>query len=214
MNRFRYSVFLAILLLPVLVFSSCGETIPSEKKSGVLANTAVSYPTNIERVLLDDELPEEESERFLSVELARNEYEGCQFILQSEEEIAVRVSVSDLSGGSGTIAKENIRLYRQHYMDTRGSYLGRQNSYYHPDPLIPLSEDDLTTLPANKNQGFTITLHAAEDTPAGRYTGIVTVTSEGGSIEIPLHAEVWDFTLPMKQSSATAFSDFELSIAK
>ncbi|MBM3237252.1 hypothetical protein FJZ31_13245 [Candidatus Poribacteria bacterium] len=77
----------------------------------------------------------------VAIKAAKNEYEPFQVILRAADEnlTKVDVSVSDLVGKNGhRIEKENITLFREHYVHVRvPSYRCENPPGWYPDALIP-----------------------------------------------------------------------------
>lgn len=81
--------------------------------------------------------------KMASIKAAKNEYEPFQVILRSRENLKnVDVTASDLVGAHGQrIGKENIALFREHYVYVRvpSSRCGNPPGWY-PDALIPFAD--------------------------------------------------------------------------
>lgn len=159
---------------------------------------------NASKVLQDQSI--ESSSNSLNVSLAKNEYEGMQFILNSRfSDFKVKsVSVSALRHENGTdfIPADNMTVYRQHYMyvDVHyHTYTGYPDAYY-PDALIETKYDDSVhpdgfSVSANKNQGYWITVYSDKNQCAGKYTGEVTVVTDINTLVIPVECTVYDFAI-------------------
>jgi hypothetical protein len=67
-----------------------------------------------------------------------------------------------------------------------------------PDPLLELPEVDV---PAGKVQPLWVTVHVPAKTPAGDYSGAVTLTArDAPPVEVALSVTVWGFSLPAKRT--------------
>jgi Domain of unknown function (DUF4091) len=133
----------------------------------------------------------------------------------------VNLSASALTGpGGATIPASNFTLYREYYLSVIGtaSYGGGSNpplgSGTYPEPLIPFNDPESgvplcataatlkacnATIPAGHNQPYWIDLavpHGATHVPPGTYTGSVSVTSDQGTVTIPVNLTVWNFAIP------------------
>jgi hypothetical protein len=159
-----------------------------------------------------------------SIELfaARGEYEPFQIIIRAPQGGLNNVNVlaQDLTGPGGQkITKNNITLYREHYIylsqgssDWGGSNRPLGPGWY-PEPLIPfvdpqtgqdLSGAQLDAVPfnlaENRNQPIWVDVFIPRNVQAGQYTGTFTVTSDQGNMTTQLTLNVWDFALPLKPS--------------
>lgn len=159
-----------------------------------------------------------------SIELfaAKGEYEPFQIIIKAPRGGLTNVNVlsQDLSGPGGqSITKNNITLYREHYVHlTQGSSdWGGSNRPlgpgWYPEPLIPFVDpqtgEDLAgaqldavpfNLAENMNQPIWVDVFIPRDIQAGQYTGVFSVTSDQGNVDIQLILNVWNFELPLKPS--------------
>ena len=189
--------FLSVLLLLasiVSVLSSCAVVRIPPVEMGI---ENVFIVSNARKYRAEETIPPNGIDT-LTASLAKNEAEGMQFILNFEEDVKnVSVSMTVPKSAEGYTI-DDVRLFREHYY-----YIEKQAAEYpvegwYPDALIPLEYDDLNSvdIPAEKNQGFWITVTAPKGQPSGIYTATVTVTHDSGVINIPVEIEVWDFELP------------------
>lgn len=171
--------------------------------------------------------PDEVSGSDKGIELfaARGEYEPFQIIIRAPKSGLkdVNVLAQDLTGPENQkILKGNITFYREHYIylkrgsvDRRGSNRPQGGGWY-PEPLIPfvdplsgqdLSDAELDAVPfslsADKNQPIWVDVFVPRDAKAGQYSGIFTVTSQQGDVNVHLKLNVWNFELPLKPSLFT-----------
>ena len=169
--------------------------------------------SNAEKYKQDETVPNTGVDK-LTAKLAKNEAEGMQFIVKFDQDVSnMKMTVSELKDDQGnSFAAENVEAFRQYYIYTESNSTEYKNkSGMYPDALIPLAYEDLNTvnIEAGKNQGFWITVTAPKDQPAGIYTGAVTLTYDGGEIQIPVEVEVWDFELPEESSFTSAYVSWE-----
>lgn len=212
MKKIIATVLLAALCISV--FASCAVY-------RINGDLRVAVFDNITKVLRDEELPID-ADTELTVSLARNESEGMQFVLKSENrDIKVKnVTVSDLTleNGDDTIPASDITVYRQHYMyvDVHYyTYTGYPDAYY-PDALIEQKYDlahyaDGLPVAKGDNQGYWLTVKATADRTAGTYTGTVTVETDLKTVDIPVTCTVWDFNVPEESHFKTAFALYGLN---
>ena len=153
---------------------------------------------------------------------AKNEYEPFQVVVQAPPTNTltnINITISDLIGSGGSVNRNNITLYREHYLYvTRGSKVrpGDTNSPlgpgWYPDGLIPFVDpatgQDLQgaldavpfTLPAGENQPIWVDIFTPGTTIPGTYTGTATITSNEGTATVQIILYVWNFSLPKTRS--------------
>ncbi|MBZ0168992.1 hypothetical protein MELA_00863 [Candidatus Methylomirabilis lanthanidiphila] len=161
-----------------------------------------------------------------AIKAARNEYETFQVIVRAPDTTdlsGVNVTISDLVG-LGTIAKSNIALYRTHYIPVTAKSQFSSNGWYSPnqpgdwpDALVPSSVPGGTyqsfpfSVQAGKNQPVLVEVFVPKESPAGTYTGTLTITATGQSpVTMPIILTVWGFTLPDKPALASDFWGYDL----
>ncbi len=203
MKKIMAAILVAMFLLTFI--AAC--EIKNEEKSINIEN--VYIVPNTENVLRD-EVPTMTENAVLTASLAKNESEGMQFLLRFDDDVKnVKVSVSEISNESGD--KLDFTLYRQHYIEVSEERYPNEKGFY-PDALVPMFDgsdgkeaNDTCDIKANKNQGYWITISSSESQTAGKYSGKVKITFDGGEREIPISVEVWDFALPVTNSMQTDF---------
>jgi len=165
-----------------------------------------------------DEIPKGGSEA--SIKAARNEYEPFQLIVRSQDNIKnVDVTVSDLAGSNGAkIGKENIVLFREHYVYVRVPSLRCDNAPgWYPDALIPFIEAPKDTrfvaspfdMWKGMNEVIWADVFVPKDAFPGDYSGSLTVTADGKELlKVPINLTVWDFVLPDIPSMMADFGGY------
>ncbi|MBI2569361.1 MAG: DUF4091 domain-containing protein [Candidatus Schekmanbacteria bacterium] len=126
----------------------------------------------------------------LRIAAARGEFEPFQLVLRSALGGDVIVSASAFAGASGTIPAPRIARVDYVPISSVGDQYDRLGLW--PDPLWPLDDNAVVTLPAGSNQPLWFTLRVPWDAPAGEYAATVTI----GAAVVPVTLEVWDFALP------------------
>ena len=203
MKKAMAAVLVAILSLTII--AACEKKYKEE-----LVNIENVYIVPNTENFLRDEVPTKTENGGLTAFLAKNESEGMQFLLRFDRDVKnVKVSVSDILNENGD--KLDFTLYRQRYIEVSEERFPTKPGFY-PDALIPMFDgsdgkeaNDTCNIDAGKNQGYWITVRSAQTQAAGKYTGKVSVTFDGGEREIPVSVEVWDFALPVKSSMQTNF---------
>lgn len=156
----------------------------------------------------------------LSVEMARNEWEGTQLVIFPRERLSVRVQIEDLAhtDSGEAFPLEDTTIYQVGYVKTEDpqrydvDYVG-----WWPDPLLDQSEQPDGTLIAEPYECMPvwISLKSQEDTTPGTYSGSVALYENGRRVAaIPLRVRVHDVTLPVSTTLPTAFSTYDHYIAR
>lgn len=191
------------LILMTILFLSIGVTVAQE--GSYLLETTSDYTLwwSVGTYKVDkSELPSAAKE--VAISAAQNEYEPFQLIVRPEEKMEnLRIKSSSLSGKNGCIDTTNIKIYDVNYVYVKKSNTGTEVGWY-PDPM-PLNKGARTLYP-RENYPFFIDLYIpSSNTPAGDYTGELTLSWNGGSKTIPYKLTVFDFTLPEKTSLRSSF---------
>jgi hypothetical protein len=143
----------------------------------------------------------------------------------------VNVSATALTGPNGvTIPASSVTLYREYYLTVTGtaSYGGGSNpplgSGTYAEPLIPFNDPETgaalcsssatlkacnASVSAGQNQPYWIDIsipHGATTSPAGTYTGSITISSSQGTATLPVSLTVWNFELPMQPSELSLWT--------
>ncbi|NLN91193.1 MAG: DUF4091 domain-containing protein [candidate division WS1 bacterium] len=141
---------------------------------------------------------------------ARGEFEALQLVLRPESPVTgVQVSVTHLTGPGGVIDAGSISIEHVEYVNItrRTDPTGVEGEW--PDPLPPY--DGAFDLTAGRNHPLWIRVHVPYGTPAGEYTGTLSIEAEAGAppfderIEVPLSMRVFDFDLPQAQDLTATF---------
>src|SRR5437899_888270 len=163
----------------------------------------------------------------ITLSSARGETVDAQVVVQAPSNglTNVNVSASALTGpGGATIPASSITLYREYYINVTGttSFVGGSNpplgSGTYPEPLIPFNDPETNSplcdtsailkacnasISAGQNQPYWIDIsvpHGAANSPPGDYAGTVSVTTDQGTLSIPVTLTVWNFELPTQPS--------------
>ncbi len=141
---------------------------------------------------------------------ARNEYVAFQVMVTAGGSDLYRVDVgcSALSRQGGTIPADNVRIFREHYLNvtepSTSMYgeLSTTGPGWYPDPLVPSDAPEggmPCDVSSGDNQGIWVDIYVPPGTPAGTYSGTVTISSTSApSRSLPLELLVWGFDLPQE----------------
>ena len=154
----------------------------------------------------------------VSIKGAANEWVAFQLILRADREASgVGVEIDDLVSGKNRISRNDIHLYREHYIrvTTATDRNGSTGKGYYPDPLIPFynpylkERADLAlplTLLKNENCPIWVDIFISPGTPPGEYSGIIRIThGEKPVKEITVSLIVWGFELPSRNKLKVFF---------
>lgn len=207
-------VFLSLIMLSLLLTGTHCSLKDKEEEESNGEEVSITYWTASASVKIrpDDSTG---TSRDIHIKAAKNEYESFQIVLSDTEDMTVNsISVSPLTGSSGNIDANNIKVYRECYIDIQTVSDTEGEAGLWPDALVPAVDPFFNetrnafpvTVSANRNQAFWFDVFIPPDAPAGEYEGTATVNIEGEStFDIPVKLTVWDFTLPSTSTLASAF---------
>lgn len=156
------------------------------------------------KVMRDAPLPSREDGE-IRMWSAQNEYESAIVVVRPSRRMEnFRITLPELMDGRGNrIGPEHITIRKVEYVK-----VGKPTDAYGipgwwPDPL-PVYERPETLFPA-ENQPFWVTVNVPSETPAGDYSGLVTLDSGDWSLTVPVRLHIWDFALPKTPSMRSGF---------
>ena len=147
--------------------------------------------------------------------LAKREHEGFQVVVRPDANLTnVRVAASALSGPAGAF-NGTVGVWLVGHVDVPSDSLSDLNIQYppylvdyrgwFPDPLLTFQQS--CSVNAGDRVAFWVDVASRNTTPAGDYTGTITVSATGAPTQtITLRVHVWDFELPFNPTLPTAFS--------
>lgn len=149
----------------------------------------------------------------LRIQMAKNETEAVQLMLYAGETVqCYNVTVSDLICGNAIIPAASVEIFHEYYQDhvkTNQASNPDLASGRSPDPLLPMAaavEYGETAIEKGNNQAVLLDVTTTAGTPAGLYTGTVTVTADGKVYTMPMEVKVYDIDLTGATELQTAFS--------
>ena len=168
------------------------------------------------------------SQGFASLLAGRQEYADFQVVIQAPAGglTGVNVVASALTSTDGEhiIPSSNVILYREVYVyvdeasPDRGGPNFSQGAGWYPDPLVPFVDPHTGNPPnggnyvsspfsvsAGMDQPVWVDVFVPADAAAGVYTGVLEVTSNQGTVSIPVTLSVWGFSLPLSPSMKSVF---------
>ena len=168
--------------------------------------------------------------RTVALKGAANEVVAFQLILEGSGVQGITVSASDLKGPAGAlIPAKNVSFLRAFHVKVKQEMDAKRAPYsldegWYPDPLMPLDHPKFGapfaidgrnfggSAPAAgevKNQTVWVDLWVPKVAAKGRYTGVITVTSKEGSVEIKVALDVHGFTLPDECGMVLEFLSYQ-----
>ena len=133
-----------------------------------------------------------------SIEAARNEYESFQVAVlpdigKSCRNVTLTAEDLRLDGGTAVISRENVKIYRVGYVDTKPVRYPTLYTGAWPDPLLPngpleISGSDLGL--------FWIEVHVPRDAVAGKYQGRLLLNVDSVATPVNVSLKVHTFALP------------------
>ncbi len=187
-------------------------TLPVEPSQGEATSVLAWVEDSMRRVRPNELPPERRRDLRAEVSLAGHEYESFQVLLLSAPGSPlhdVTVSLSDLNGPDGArIASSNLtcNLVGYVWIENPGRHpsVRDEGPGWVPDALLPIRGFDV---PEGFAQSLWVTVYAPAGTPAGDYSGALTIDAPGvPPIEVDISARVWGFSLPVTGHLKTAFA--------
>lgn len=177
-----------------------------ERLPGSTAQVGLWWVSSGWKVGRDQALPAMTGAAIL-IAAARNEAEAAQLVVRPASGgplKGLRIAAGPLVGPDGaSIDAACIEVLEVRYVHVTLPTDKSAVAGYWPDPLPPLAGP--IDLEAGKNQPFWVRVNVGADAPAGLYKGTLHLTAEDYSARVPLHVEVYDFTLPDTMTCTTAF---------
>lgn len=209
-------LFLGALLLSTVCMNAQTSEYYQEAANPIATNPAlwakvtapqISWGSTDIRYKKEEPAPIHSAQKSMNLTAWKGEKISAQLVVWTPKSLNdLTFMVSDLTSGSATISKENIRTGFVRYVitdelnkDGLGA-CGYRNSADFDSTLVADVIDHITptlTLPANSTQGGWISVNIPQGTKAGKYTGTVTVKADGITLsELKLNLQVKNRTLP------------------
>jgi hypothetical protein len=142
------------------------------------------------------------------LELAANEYESLQLVVLGAERPLqnVTVTVSELRGPQGVLPGNAVEVALVGYVKTKKPPYEVPYVGWWPDPILDFQQS--ASVEPGEAVPFWIRVHPPEETPAGAYTGSLTVSAAGAPpVAVPFMVHVFGFAVPTRGLLPTA-TDF------
>ena len=221
MKRFLWLCMAVICSLSVLSFIGCGN----DATNGSIAKV---WCTLASEIYLQDEKPDSYPEAKLEVVAMKGETESRQVMITANKFIrGFAFETQDLVAEDGSvIAKENVKLYGEHYVEITDIYTNTGNTNvtlynlagWYPDALIPIDVFCLKRedrIQAGNNQGVWVDFVIPSTAKAGTYTSTfkLILGEEKEVVEIPVTVVVYDIEMPEEVNARSAFNIWYSQIA-
>lgn len=166
----------------------------------------LAVESSMQKVFLEAKGQKLEAIDRCQLELARNEHESVQVVVVPFAESLQNVTwrLSELRGPGGATIPGTVRLVG--YVDCKKPSYRVSKTGWWPDPLIDF-QTSVPLVPLGEVMPLWVTVEALEDTPAGIYSGRLTVFARDAAPKtVDLTIEVWDFDLPEHTHLRTALN--------
>lgn len=182
-----------IMLMTVIPMSTVSAETTTLPKSNLWTETSWvnTFETSVARTA---------SGKTLDLYMAKNEYESGQILWRNSKDATIqKVEFTNLKSAAGdriphTAIDYNFVEYMAIPFNSRyDNVTGYYDETFFPDPL---SNATSCTVSANTTQAIWVTVRTEKDTPAGQYSGTVTLTTTIGTFEMPMSVKVYDVVIP------------------
>ena len=149
----------------------------------------------------DSEYAAMKEEPSISIDTAKNEYEGAQVIISADgavQEYGVTLSDLKSADGENTYAKENIIVYHVKYTNVSSTWSEGARRGWYPDCLLPFDaavKAGENKVAAGQNQSVYFSFNTPETQATGNYVGEITLTVDGEAHKIPVNLRVRNLTV-------------------
>jgi hypothetical protein len=154
--------------------------------------------------------PPEAQSAAMRIAAAANEAEAAQLVVRPTRALSgLTVAAGELTGPAGAkIDAQQIDILRVRYVPVTQPTDASSTVGLWPDPLPPWAGP--VTVEANRNLPLWVRVRVPRNQGAGIYRGMITLQADNYRAEVPLHVEVFGFTLPDRMTCQTAFG-FDVS---
>ncbi|MHB1026782.1 MAG: DUF4091 domain-containing protein [Pirellulaceae bacterium] len=141
----------------------------------------------------------------IRITAAGNEAEAAQLVVRPSKTLSnFRATAGELTGpASAKIESRQIEILRVGYVRVTQPTDASSTVGLWPDPLPPCTQP--LTLEAERNAPLWVRVHVPHSQPRGTYHGTITLQADQYRAEIPLHVDVFGFSLPDRMTCQTAF---------
>ncbi len=211
MTAKRSLAFLLALVLCIGLYGCSGDTGANEDLILWGESSSAKYLQNDE----GQAVKSASQKSVLKVQMARNEAEAVQLMMYANKDIACyNVTVSDLVSENSVIPASSVEVFAELYQEAVNTSQASNPEYatgYVPDPLLPIAsavEYGETAIAKGNNQAVLLDVTTTAGTAPGVYNGVVTVTADEKTYQIPMEVTVYDIDLTGVEELGTAFSLF------
>ncbi len=144
----------------------------------------------------DPDRPADTGLRSYTVYMTRGEKEDAQIVISgADDKNGLSVECTPLKNRDGY--EINTEILRQYYIKCKKKYI--------PDPIAPVNDTTrVFDVGAGRSQAMYVQLKTEKDTPAGDYSGVVSVKRDGKTVkQLRIFAHVWDIEMPESLSTCS-----------
>ena len=160
-----------------------------------------TWPATASDKVFPDTAKPATAEAVVSIAAARDEYEGAQIAIRSDQAITITPVVTDLTG-PGTIPASAVEVFRVGYVQLTKPSTGVDalaGGGRYPDPLIPVRGS--VTIPAGETTSIYVLVHVPAGAAAGVHEGTIDLGAAG---QVPLKVDVAPVTANRTDYKVTA----------
>ena len=142
----------------------------------------------------DPDNPEPADKKSFTVYMTRGECEDAQIIVSADEKReGLSLFAPNLKNKNGDEIQTEI--FRQYYV--------KCGKKYYPDPVAPMNDTTRCfDIEAGRSQAMYVQLKTTAETPAGDYSGVVSVMQGDKTVkQLRLFCRVWDIVMPETMTS-------------
>jgi len=189
-------------------------TAPVADLSGNSAGVNLSWCEADRKVPRDPNLIEYKEPEPVKIAAPRNDFEAFQVVVRPKQNLSgLTAAASELTGPEGAVIEaSNVQVRYGYYHKVEIPTDGTCAPGWYVDALVPMSAGSdgrgkPLCVKANENQPVFVTVYVPFETPAGDYTGTLTLSDAEGAFQaaVPFTLTVWDFDQPKKNRFETAY---------
>lgn len=199
------STFISLAIVLITVCSAAGQNTAGGFLLPGSSDAVTLWSASSGSKIKPDSPAPQDKQDAIRVRAARNEAEAVQLVIRPAADLTgLSAAVDQLRNEAGEVlAADAVEILRVDYVTTTQATDDSTTVGEWPDPLPPLK--GTLDLKAGRNQPLWIRVSVPREAPAGRYSGKILLKAGDYAAAIPLHVEVYDFTLPERASCTSAF---------
>ena len=172
---------------------------------GTYKNVTLWYTDGTRKIGRTRPAPKPPVAKEIKLSAAINEYEPVQLVIRPDKDLKnVTVEKSIFKSKNGdVIAPKYFEIFMVDYVPIEHPTDAFGTIGLWPDPLPPV--DKPFNVSKNSNQPLWLLVYVPPTTKAGDYYADIHLSTSEWEQKVPIHLEVWDFTLPKKNHLKSSF---------